>query len=68
MISHFEEKKLYSAHDSEMRLFGSVQLLAQWRCRGKGPAYTKIGRTPMYIGSDLNKFLNDRRVETGDSK
>ena len=68
MLKVFEDNRMYHETDSAMRVLGAEELLVQWRCRGFGPAYVKIGRKPMYRGSDLNEWLNSRRVETIDSR
>lgn len=68
VIKIFKPNRMYEQHDKEMSILGDAQLLTQWRCRGFGPAYVKVGRKPMYRGSDLNDWLNSRRVETIDSK
>lgn len=36
--------------------------LAQWRCKGIGPAYVKIGRDVLYRRSVLEKFILDQEV------
>lgn len=68
MINVFEGDRLYKATDPEMvRVFESPLKLTQWRCRGRGPAYTKIGRTPVYLGHDLNMWLDLQRQTTKDT-
>lgn len=46
-----------------MRQLGTVDRLAQWRHRGFGPAYIKIGRKVLYCGVDLNSWIEVQRVE-----
>ncbi|ACS80797.1 MULTISPECIES: helix-turn-helix transcriptional regulator [Maridesulfovibrio] len=41
--------------------------LEVWRCHGKGPRYSKIGRRVMYEVSDLRMFVESAKVETTDS-
>ena len=60
----FDENRLYSPHDDELRVIGSVELLCQWRHKRKGPAYTKIGAKVLYSGDDLNAWLTAQRVES----
>lgn len=35
--------------------------LENWRCRGEGPPFLKIGRTVRYAPSDLAHWLESRR-------
>ena len=62
----YDPMRFYSPDEYEMAIFGSVEKLAQWRHRGMGPAFTKIGRQVRYLGSDLNDYLNRNRVTTAD--
>lgn len=39
--------------------------LEQWRHLGKGPAYLKVGRQVRYRQSDLDVWLQDRRIQPG---
>jgi hypothetical protein len=40
-----------------------VRTLQDWRIRGYGPAYTKLGRRVAYAVADLDAFLEKGRVE-----
>lgn len=64
MYNIFDPGTLYFPDDKEMRVFGSVDKLAQWRHRGRGPAYVKAGRSITYLGADLNVWLWKRRIVT----
>lgn len=69
MYTIFDSGKLYGQREAELlEVFGSQQLLTQWRCRGKGPAYLKVGRSVYYRGEDLNAYLWRNRVVTEDAK
>lgn len=46
-----------------MRVFGSIEKLAQWRHRSRGPAFIRIGRRIGYHGSDLNAYLSAQRFD-----
>ena len=61
----FDEDRIFFPEDPEMRLLGSVEKLAQWRHRNRGPAFIRIGRRIGYHGTDLNAHLNAQRVEPG---
>jgi Helix-turn-helix domain len=41
----------------------SVRTLQDWRVRGIGPAYTKLGRRVAYAVADLDAFKVAGRVE-----
>ncbi len=47
------------------RLIGlSTSYLRQARMRNVGPAYVRIGRAVRYRVADLERFLDEHRVET----
>ena len=49
------------------RLLGlSAQTLADWRCRGIGPRFCKLGRAVRYSHRDLLAFAEASRVEPSD--
>ena len=37
--------------------------LPQWRARGQGPRYVKVGRAVRYFEGDLAAFLDARTIE-----
>ena len=39
--------------------------LSQWRSRGKGPTFVRLGRFVRYTRSDLDAFLASLRVTPG---
>lgn len=41
----------------------SHRTLIRWRAERKGPAWTRVGGKVMYQTADLQRFLNDNRVE-----
>jgi len=41
--------------------------LEVWRCRGRGPAYQKLGRRVVYDRSDLDAFASAHTVQTVDT-
>ncbi len=59
----FDADRMYFPEDPEMRVFGTIEKLAQWRHRMSGPAFIRIGRRIGYHGSDLNAYLNAQRVD-----
>lgn len=50
----------------------SPQTLANWRVRGLGPVYSRLGGTGrpriVYLVEDLDAFLRSNRVQTSGSK
>lgn len=63
MPNLFEDDRCYVLGDTELEILGDRDKLAQWRHKGVGPAYYKIGRKVIYRGSDLNSWLAANRVE-----
>lgn len=41
----------------------SIRTLQDWRVRGIGPAYTKLGRRVAYAVADLDSFKAAGRIE-----
>lgn len=67
MTSLFEQNRHYVLGDEELNLIGSVEKLAQWRHKGMGPAFYKLGRKIIYRGSDLNAWAEGQRVDPSKS-
>ncbi|WP_323765502.1 helix-turn-helix domain-containing protein [Marinovum sp.] len=63
MADIFDQDRIFFPEDLELRVLGSVEKLAQWRHRNRGPAFIRIGRRIAYHGSDLNAYLNAQRVD-----
>lgn len=63
MAALFEQNRNYVLGDPELDLIGDRTKLAQWRHRGTGPAYYKLGRKILYRGDDLNAWAEANRVE-----
>lgn len=42
--------------------------LANWRSRGEGPAYIRIGHSIRYLKSDLIAFLEENRIDHGKAR
>jgi len=64
MTGIFENERSYLLGDSELDLIGDREKLAQWRHKGIGPAYYRLGRKIVYRGADLNAWAEANRVET----
>ena len=60
-----------NAVDAAAMLGVSLRTLANWRTRGIGPAFVRIGAVhgrTLYRLDDLNTWLDNNRVETSGSK
>ena len=63
MAKMFEENRNYVLGDPELEILGDRDKLAQWRHKGQGPTYYKLGRKIIYRGSDLNDWAEANRVD-----
>jgi hypothetical protein len=63
MATLFEQNRIYVLGDSELELIGDRDKLAQWRHKGMGPAFYRLGRKIIYCGSDLNAWTEANRVD-----
>ena len=60
----FDETRLYPANDPAVtQTIAPYSTMAHWRCEARGPAYHKVGPRVMYSGRDLNRWLDEHRVE-----
>lgn len=41
-----------------------LRTLANWRCRGEGPAFLRVGRSVKYDRRDLEAWLDGRRFRS----
>lgn len=62
-MREFDDDRYYLTTDPELELLGSPAAMAQWRKRGKGPRYLRVGRRILYRGRDLNLFLDECVIE-----
>ena len=60
----FDADRLYKSTDPELRPIGTPGSLAVQRHKGIGPPFHKLGSMVYYKGSDLEKWVSDRRIET----
>ena len=59
----FEAERLYRTTDPELEIVATRGTMSQWRHRGEGPRYVRLGGRVLYRGVDLNAWLDDRIVE-----
>ena len=64
MVQLFDNKRNYVLSDTELEIIGDREKLAQWRHKGVGPAFYRLGRKIVYCGIDLNEWAEANRVET----
>ena len=67
-MTRFQADRYYRTHDPALALIATRGTLAQWRCRGHGPRYTKYGHRILYLGADLNAWLDACVVEPSDQR
>ena len=63
MTNLFDKDRNYVLGDIELEIIGDRDKLAQWRHKGLGPAYYKLGRKVVYRGCDLNAWAEAQKVE-----
>ncbi|WP_420336416.1 hypothetical protein [Roseibium sp.] len=63
MARLFDNTRAYVLGDPELEIIGNREKLAQWRHRGTGPAFYRLGRKIIYQGTDLNAWAEANRVE-----
>lgn len=49
--------RLLKEVDAALILATSSKTLNDWRCKGKGPRFVKLGRSVRYRESDLNEYI-----------
>ena len=67
-MNRFIDDRYYLTTDPELRLLGTRDSLAQQRSRGQGPRYHKVGRRILYLGRDLNTYLDACVIEPAFSR
>ena len=60
----FEDDRYYRTSDPELRVIATPGTMAKWRCLGTGPPYIRFGGRVLYLGRDLNEWLDRHRVQT----
>lgn len=62
----FEDGATYTQKDAATKLRKSTSWFERSRWAGNGPRYIKVGRSVLYLGKDLNAWLEAQaRVNTG---
>ena len=61
--ARFETDRYYRTGDPALSIIASRGTLATWRWAGSGPRYTKFGHRILYLGADLNAWLDAHVIE-----
>ena len=56
-MKRFDPTRYYFTSDPELGLIATRGTLSQWRHKGEGPVFLKLGQRVLYRGSDLNAYL-----------
>ena len=62
-MRRFEPDRYYLTTVPELELLGTPDSLANQRSRGEGPRYHKVGKRVLYLGADLNRFLDECAID-----
>lgn len=62
-MKRFDCDTYYRTDDTALAIIATRGTLSQWRHRGEGPRYVRLGGRVLYRGRDLNDFLDSRIVE-----
>ena len=64
-LAIIQTKKLLTTEEAGLYLDLVPVTLDRWRPKGRGPRYVKIGSNVRYPREELDKFLKENMVETG---
>ena len=62
-MKRFDPDRYYRTDDPALAIIATRGTMSQWRHRGEGPRYVRLGGRVLYRGEDLNRFLDERVVE-----
>jgi hypothetical protein len=63
VTAHGRRKRALDSKEAGEMLGTHPETLANWRYKGIGPAYTRIGRAIRYLEDDLLRYLAQNRVD-----
>ena len=66
-MRRFDPDCYYRTDDPALAILATRGTMSQWRHQGTGPRYTRLGRRVLYLGKDLNDFLDRHVIETSGS-
>lgn len=67
-MHRFDPNRYYKTTDPELLLIATRGTLNQWRHRGEGPDYIKLGNRVLYEGRVLNEWLDAHVVHPTNSR
>lgn len=62
-MKRFEPDRYYRPTDPELAVIAMPGTLRQWRYQGRGPRYYKSGNRVLYLGRDLNEWLDRHMID-----
>ena len=62
MSTHINSNTLLTTREAARRLGLAVGTLQNWRVRGQGPAFIRLGRAIRYDEGDLARFIAQGRT------
>ena len=62
-MRRFDNDRYYATTDPDLELLGTRHGMAKRRSRGQGPKYVKLGKRVLYLGRDLNAYLDACVIE-----
>ena len=62
-MHRFDPDRYYRTDDPALAVIATRGTMSQWRHRGEGPRYVRLGGRVLYRGIDVNAWLDERIVE-----
>ena len=62
-MKRFDDDTYYRTDDPALAILATRGTLSQWRHRGVGPRYVRLGGRVLYLGRDLNDYLDSLVIE-----
>ena len=62
-MKRFNPDTYYRTDDAALAIIATRGTLSQWRYRGAGPRYVRLGGRVLYLGADLNAYLDSLVIE-----
>ena len=62
MSAHILTNGLLTTQEAAHRLGLAIGTLQNWRIRGEGPAWVRLGRAVRYRETDLERFIDQHQV------
>ena len=63
-VTAMVDERYYRTSDPELAVIASRGTLAKWRCMGIGPPFMGFGGRILYLGKDLNDWVDRHSVKT----